>query len=160
MTAKIGAGREQRGRRRSLARMLLHIGAWLAVPTINGTTAMEKIHIANPEPVVFLELAAELLDNYRDKHGAYARKWPDLDITYANGPCRITDPDIRPPPNSGETWRPRNAEYTYRLTTNRSGSRFQVDALDRDGIVAYYIRSGQTEPVQAKSPVRADSHPR
>jgi hypothetical protein len=124
----------------------------------NGAQAMEKVHVSSPEPVVFLKLAAQSLEEHRRIHGAYPRKWPELEITYVNGPYRVTDPDIRPQANIEQIWQPKNSNYAYRLTTDPGGSEFQVDALDRAGNIAYYIKSGQATPLKAdQSSIKEES---
>jgi hypothetical protein len=127
--------------------ILFYLVCRLAILNGSGALAMEKVHVTSPEPVVFLKLAAQILEEYHQVHHVYARKWPELDITFVNGPYRMTDPDIRPSSDVQQIWHPKNCEYTYRLATNASGSKFRVDALDRVGNIVYYITSDQTEPV-------------
>jgi hypothetical protein len=110
---------------------------------------MDKVHTSTPEPIVFLKLAGRSMENYFLQHQKYPNVWAEVDMTFVNGPYRLTDPDIRPPADSGYTWRPRNSGYVYRLTTNSSRSNFRIDAVAPDGQTKFFIESGQSTPSAA-----------
>lgn len=115
----------------------------------NGASAMDKIHLSEPEPVVFLAKASRILEEYFLEHGKYPATWPQVDITFDCNPHRKTDPDLRPPANSANAWRPKNCKYVYQLTTNAVGNHFRIAAVTPSGRVDYYIESGQEEAIKA-----------
>ena len=108
---------------------------------------MEKVHTSTPEPIVFLKLAARAMADFERSHGRYPNAWPELDITFVNGPYRMTDPDIRPPASAIHAWRPKNANYVYRLSTPADGHDFRIDAIDGDNRTVYSIAPGQSAPI-------------
>ena len=109
---------------------------------------MNKVHVSSPEAIVFLKQAAKHLNEHHRKHGSFPQSWGELDMTYVNGPYHLSDPDIRPPADGGNTWRPKNSNYHYRLFTSRSPSGYHVDAVGPAGNIEYYIESGQQTPVK------------
>lgn len=121
------------------------------VAASQGATQMRKIHVSTPEAEIFLRLAAESLEDYRAKRGAYPTAWSELDMTYVNGPYNINDPDDRPPPDAKDFWRPKQSNYEYRLTTSADGSAFRIDALGTSGQLDYSIRSGDQYPMKVES---------
>jgi len=116
----------------------------------DGAAQMDKIHVSSPEPVVFLKQAAKHLAEHRRSYGTYPAVWPELDMTFVNGPYNMNDPDIRPPPDSGNSWQPKNSRYHYRLLTNTRRDAFRIEAIGPDGRTEYFIQSGQDAPTKVE----------
>jgi hypothetical protein len=106
---------------------------------------MSKSDEARPEPVLFLLAAADALKAYRAKHGHYPREWHHLDLTFANGPYRDTDPGIRPTKEQGNRWRPKDSQYTYALQTPDPAT-YLIQAVNKDNKVEYEMRPGMDAP--------------
>lgn len=107
---------------------------------------MEKIHTTQPEAVVFLELAVREMERYRKIHGSYPAEWHLMDITFANGPYRMTDDGIRPTKEMKNIWKPKNSEYTYKLKSANKNE-FSIGAINKkDGVEEYEIRQGMDTP--------------
>lgn len=106
---------------------------------------MEKIHATQPEAVIFLELAASEMERYRKTNGIFPVEWYLMDITFANGPYRMTDDGIRPKKEMKNIWKPKNCEYTYKIkSANKDG--FTIGAINRDGVEEYEMRQGMDTP--------------
>jgi len=106
---------------------------------------MSKSDEARPEPVLFLELAAEAMKDYHAKHGQYPAEWHLLDFTFANGPYRVDDPDVRPTKKMGNRWKPKDCKFTYEIA-EADKERYQINALNSEGEAAYLIEPGMTTP--------------
>lgn len=106
---------------------------------------MEKIHTTQPEAVVFLELAAGAMEQYKQTHGAYPAEWHLMDITFASGPYRMSDQGIRPSKELKNVWKPKNCQYTY-VIKSASKNEFAVHALNEQGITEYEMRQGMSTP--------------
>jgi hypothetical protein len=110
-----------------------------------GEILMPKNDEARPEPLLFLPAAAKAMKAYKATHGEYAEQWYLLDITFANGPYRVSDPDVRPAREDHNRWKPRGCENEYIIrSADRNG--FLIQAVDPNGRVLYEIREGMQEP--------------
>ena len=106
---------------------------------------MKQSDVGRPEPVLFLLEAADAMVDYHEKHGTYPREWYLLDMTFANGPFLVTDPDIRAKKEDGSTWRPRDCEYRYQIA-RADDKEFLVQALSQQGVAEYEMRRGMEVP--------------
>jgi hypothetical protein len=106
---------------------------------------MEKIHYGLPEPILFLELAGEAMDEYHQNTREYPQEWYLLDFTFANGPYRIDDPNVKPTKMLGNRWRPRDCEYIYEISSASQDS-FLIQAINQDGLIEYEIEQGMETP--------------
>lgn len=106
---------------------------------------MEKIHTTQPEAVVFLELAVREMERYKKIHGNYPSEWYLMDITFANGPYRITDDGIRPVKDMKNIWKPKNSRYTYKLKSINKNE-FSISAVNNHGVEEYVIEQGMNTP--------------
>ena len=111
---------------------------------------MSKVHISAPEAETFLLLASDEVATFRRRHGRCPVRWSEVDITYANGPYRMTDADIRPRPEDGRHWRPRDTNYEYVLDESAGANVCRILAVDRAGKVELYIDAGTDQPVRPK----------
>jgi hypothetical protein len=107
--------------------------------------SMEKIHFGLPEPILFLELAVEAMDEYHQKTGKYPKEWYLLDFAFANGPYRIDDPDVKPTKSLGNKWQPKDCKYVYEIASATQDS-FLIQAIDEDGLAKYEIEQGMETP--------------
>jgi len=124
----------------------------LQLAAVNGARSMEKVHVASPEAEVFLKLAMRAANAFTREHRRCPSSWGEMDITYANGPYRITDPDIRPRPADGATWRPRASNYDYVLEVRQDGKACRVLAVNAHRDVELTIESGMDSPLPPKVP--------
>ena len=99
-----------------------------------------------PEPVLFLELAGDAMEEYHRAHREYPPQWHQLDFTFVNGPYRADEPDIRPAPVDKDRWKPRNCKYTYQIAFAAKDS-FVIRAISPQGAVSCQIRNGMDSPV-------------
>lgn len=109
-----------------------------------GATDAPNGHVGVPEPILLLRLAARAIAEYHRRTGTLPREWPALDVTFANGPYRISDAQVRPGPGTGTSWRPEKCDYSYRLLVE--SDRVRVQALDGANVVAYHIEPGMEDP--------------
>ena len=114
---------------------------------------METVHVSTPEPIVFLRLAAMAMHEYKEAQGHYPKDWIELGMTFANGPYHLTDPDVLPGEESRLVWRPRNAEYSYRIHSAGNADDFLLEAL-RDGATEYTMSANDAMPVSAAAAAR------
>lgn len=105
---------------------------------------MDKIHVGSPEAPLFLKTAIDVVDEFIEGTGRCPTAWSELDITYANGPYRIDDDDVRPTPSVGTRWRPRNSNYDYVLEV--SGSSCRIVAVNSSGVAEFLVEPGMAEP--------------
>jgi hypothetical protein len=101
-------------------------------------SSMEKIHAERPEVEQFLPAAQEEMIAYHTENGVYPGEWHMMDITYACGPYRMTDPDVRPTVEMANRWKPRDCYYIYEIISATSGS-FKAQAVDDDGNAVFEI---------------------
>jgi hypothetical protein len=120
----------------------LVVGSLLVLGSVKGM-GMEKIHVNTPEAQLFLETAIGSVNEYVAAHGRCPVNWADMEITYVNGPYRVTDPGISPTPEMGARWRPRRSSYDYDLHTLADG-RCRIVAVNRAGGEEMFIESGMT----------------
>ncbi len=112
---------------------------------------METTHRSTPEPIVFLRLAAVAMSEYKESNGCYPKGWIELGMTFANGPYHLSDPDVRPTEESRLVWRPRKAEYRYKIESAGDAERFLLSALKDDGTVEYTMSEHDSLPVALPS---------
>ncbi len=104
-----------------------------------------KTHVGVAEPILLLRLAARAMEQYRARTGACTREWQALDMTFANGPYRVSDPDVRPEPGTVDTWHPKNCEYSYRIAA-ADKDQFRLQAVNQAGVVVYEMERGMDDP--------------
>jgi hypothetical protein len=107
---------------------------------------MDKVHVASPEAEVFLKLARASIDRFVAANRRVPQRWSELDMEYAKGPFRVTDPDIRPRSEDGVHWRPRNSSYLYLLECSPEHLRCRVIAFDKDGTARHSIDTSAPNP--------------
>jgi hypothetical protein len=110
-----------------------------------GGYEMRKTDVGRPEPVLFLELAASSMENYRSKHAEYADKWYLLDFDFVNGPYYKTDPGIRATREDGNRWQPKLCQYTYEIVS-ADKDKFLIQAKNTNNLVEYEMTQGMEEP--------------
>ena len=113
--------------------------------------AMMKVHESRPEPILFLLEAADAMEAYRARHGAYASAWHQLDIDFAARPFRLGDPGTHPTPEDERSWRPKDCAYTYWIEPAPPG-RFLNRARDDAGAAAYEMEPGLDAPRKLPGP--------
>ena len=106
---------------------------------------MEKIHVSTPEAPLFLRKAERLISEYVLGKGKCPDAWSDLDITFVNGPYRLTDEGIRPTQDTGSRWQPKKSNYTYVLSHSGDRTSCKVLAINDAGEAEYMIGLGMKD---------------
>jgi hypothetical protein len=106
---------------------------------------LTKGDIQPPEPVLFLELAADAMTKYRASHGEYPKEWYRLDFSFANRPYREGEPGVRPKQEDGNRWRPPECEFEYEIAS-ADAKGYRMLALNREGKAVYEIAPGWETP--------------
>lgn len=99
---------------------------------------------------LFMPEAADAMADFYEKRKYYPTEWHHLEITFVNGPYHLTDPDIRPTREMGRLWKPRDCDYTYRITLADQKS-FVIDAVNAFGAVEFTINQDLDEPRSTQS---------
>ncbi|MDR2093419.1 MAG: hypothetical protein LBP58_08930 [Azoarcus sp.] len=121
-----------------------------------GAETMKKIHdsspkdIGSPEAEVFLRSAVISVRDFIREHHRCPRQWADLDFAYAHGSYHVTDPDIRPRPQDGTSWRPRKSNYIYLMETDDDGKSCRLVAVNNEGRGELYIQPDMDYPAPVK----------
>lgn len=123
---------------------LLFLGARMSCRQ-GGEPMSMKSDQGRPEPVLFLELASDAMEEYLKSHAEYAREWIDLDLAFANRPFRSNEPGVRPRREDGGRWRPPDCRYTYRIQ-QADKKTYLMEALNDEGAVVYEMRPGMEVP--------------
>jgi len=110
-----------------------------------GEGIMKKIHESPNEAVIFMELAAEAMEDYHEKTDNYADAWYLLDFTFANRPYNLDDPVVHPKENFGNVWRPDECVYTYEIAVAEQEN-FMIRARNEKGDIEYEIEQGMEAP--------------
>jgi hypothetical protein len=132
----------------AIAAFCCSVLAFLAAQPVSGQGGEPvtlKSDQGRPEPVLFLELASDAMEEYHKAHGEYARKWFDLGLSFANRPFRTGETGVRPRREDGGRWRPPDCRYTYRIQ-QADKSTYLIEALNDDGAVVYEMRPGMEAP--------------
>ncbi|MDR2093418.1 MAG: hypothetical protein LBP58_08925 [Azoarcus sp.] len=108
------------------------------------------LHISSPEAEVFLEFAVISVRDFIREHHRCPRQWAELDFTYAYGPFHVTDPDVRPRPQDGTSWRPRKSNYIYLMETVDDGKSCRLVAVNNEGRRELYIQPDMDYPAPVK----------
>jgi hypothetical protein len=82
---------------------------------------------------------------FHKRHGAYPTQWHLLDMTFANGPYRVSDPGVRPSPEAANRWRPKGSQYVYTILEAGKES-YVLQAENLEGQAEYEIRPGMEQP--------------
>ena len=102
------------------------------------------------EPVLFLRLASNNMEDYKKKFHHYPSSWFQLrQIGFSfdgSGSWHVTDSGISPTEDDQEFWRPKNSRFIYRIVPSTPDV-FLVQALDGKLQPVCEIRSGEREPV-------------
>jgi len=123
----------------------LSLASAIIVCWIQGGVSMNRPDESRPEPVLFLLEAADAMEQYRQAHGAYAKEWNQLDMSFANGPYNEGDPGTRPSKEDKTTWRPKGCRYTYWIVSSDK-SNFLLQARTHGNRADYEIASGMAAP--------------
>jgi hypothetical protein len=107
---------------------------------------VKKADVASPEDETFLYFAEKAVRDFIREHGRCPRQWADLDITYAYPAFHVTDPDIRPLPKHGNSWRPRGSNYTYLLEVAVDGKTCSIFSVNNEGRRGSYIQLDMDAP--------------
>jgi hypothetical protein len=116
----------------------------------NSPEDVTILHVSSPEAEVFLSLAVISVRDFIREHHRCPRQWADLDFTYAYDSYYVTDPDIRPRPQDGTSWKPRNSNYTYLMETDDDGKSCRLVAVDKEGRRELYIQPDMDDPAPVK----------
>jgi hypothetical protein len=125
-------------------------GGWAdsnAAPGWGGSRvkSVDRTNIAPPEPVIFLELAADAMRQYRARTGRYPSVWHDLGMSFSGGPYRVGDPGTVAPPQAGNAWQPRESRYRYVIEL-ATPDQFRIVAIGPDGVSEYELTEGKRTP--------------
>ena len=94
--------------------------------------------IGRPEQELFLLDAADAMRAYHTRQGVYAARWHQLAMTFAAELYHFGDPDVRPPVEGRERWRPRGCDLTYVIQA-ADAEDYRIEAVDDAGTALYAI---------------------
>jgi hypothetical protein len=105
-----------------------------------------KGNIARPEPVLFLELAAEAMEKHKADNSTYPKEWYQLkNFSFSGGPYYVGDEGTKPTAEDGNAWRPKDCKFTY-IIVSSSDDEYRVVAVDQDGENVYELTQDMDEP--------------
>lgn len=105
-----------------------------------------KGNIARPEPVLFLELAAEAMDKYKTENSTYPKEWYQLkNFSFGGGPYYVGDEGTKPKAEDGNAWQPRDCQYTYVIVSS-GDDEYRIVAVDQDGEEVYELTQAMKTP--------------
>ena len=119
-------------------------------------------NIAPPEPVILLELAREVMHEYRQEYGLFPKEWYNLEIAFVGGPTyayRIGDPGTYPMPENGNSWQPKDCVYRY-VIESATANTFRIIAVSPDGNIAYELTEKMDSPEKLLAPNEDEETPR
>jgi hypothetical protein len=107
--------------------------------------SIERTNVAPPEPVIFLELAADSLAQYYRRFSRYPGTWFDLGMSFSGGPYRVGDPGTLPSAQDGSAWQPPQCRYRYVIEL-ATADRFRVVAIAPNGTKEYELIDRMSSP--------------